>query len=279
MEITCWGARGSIPVSGPEYVKYGGDTPCIQVQSKDGRTIVVDAGTGIRRLGKQLVERGTTSLNLLFTHAHWDHLLGLPFFAPLYQEGTTIELFGAPMAQTSVRDMVSHTLKPPFFPGRVDDLSAELSYHGACSDRFAIGSVTIEPFPLSHPNGGLGYKFSEDGKTFIFLTDNELGHRHEGGLDFDGYAALCAGADVLFHDAEYTPEQAEQKKTWGHSSFVQAVDLAMAAGVSAVGLYHHNHERPDAGIDDFVARSEAAVAEGGAETRCFAVAQDLKLTL
>lgn len=257
---------------------YGGDTACLQVTTGSGKTLVIDAGTGARRLGKRLVERGVRELSLLFTHAHWDHLLGLPFFAPLYRRGTTIELFGAPMAQTSVRDMVSHTLKPPYFPVRVEDLSADLSYQGPCSDHFAIDGLVIEPFPLSHPNGGLGYKLSEGGKTFVFLTDNELGHRHEGGLTPEGYAAICAGADLLVHDAEYTPDEAVEKRTWGHSSYVQAVELALAAGVRGLGLFHHNHERSDGEVDAIVSRCQELVAARGGALRCFAVAQDMALT-
>jgi phosphoribosyl 1,2-cyclic phosphodiesterase len=279
MEITCWGARGSIPVSGREYVRYGGDTACLQVTTGDGRTVVIDAGTGARRLGRRLVDQGVTTLSLLFTHAHWDHLLGLPFFAPLYREGTRIELFGAPMAQTSVRDMVSHTMKPPYFPVRVEDLAADMAYQGSCTDLFRIGTLAVEPFPLSHPNGGLGYKLVEDGKTFVFLTDNELGHVHEGGLSVERYAAVCAGADLLVHDAEYTPEEAEKKRTWGHSSYLQAVELALAAGVQALGLFHHNHERSDAEVDAIVDRCRSIVADRRGSLHVFAVAPELKLPL
>jgi phosphoribosyl 1,2-cyclic phosphodiesterase len=277
MEITCWGARGSIPVSGREYLRYGGDTTCLEVRGADGAVVVIDAGTGARRLGERLVRDGCLDISILFTHAHWDHLLGLPFFAPLYAPGAAIDLYGAPMAQTSVREIVSQAMRPPYFPVQLEDVAAGLSFHGACAETFAIGGITITPVPLSHPNGGLGYKLQEGGATFVFLTDNELGHRHEGGLGFEGYAAFCRGADLLVHDAEYTAEEAIAKRTWGHTSVDDAVRLALAAGVPSLGLFHHNQNRTDDGVDELVAESQARAERSGSGLRCFAAAQGMGL--
>ncbi len=179
------------------------------------------------------------------------------------------------MAQTSVQEMVSRTMAPPYFPVQMDDLSANLSFDGCCeSGPFQIGSIRVSPIPLSHPNRGLGYKLEEGGKTFVFLTDNELGYRHEGGLLAPDYVAFCEGADLLLHDAEYTPDEWEQKKTWGHSSYKQAVDLAIEARVGRFGLYHHNHERSDDDVDRFVELCREEVDRSDHTMECFGAAQD-----
>ncbi len=187
MIIKIWGSRGSIPVSGREYLKYGGDTTCLEIRTKSDDIIVVDAGTGIRRLGNQLKKEECSDLNFIFTHAHWDHLMGFPFFKPLYFKNTRIHLHRCPYHSKFVEIILSKLMAPPNFPIKYADIIAELYYPDACPLEFEIGSVTVVPIALSHPNGGSGYKFVEDGRSFVFLTDNELGYIHPGGLAFGDY--------------------------------------------------------------------------------------------
>ncbi len=205
MHIKCWGSRGSIAVSGPDYLKYGGDTTCIEIRAKSGESIIVDAGTGIRRLGNQLVEDNCTVYNFLFTHSHWDHLIGFPFFKPLYLKESQIQIYRCPFPGRFIEEIVNKMMGPPHFPVRYSDLKAKILYVEACPSEFRIGSITVIPISLSHPNGGCGYKFIEDGKSFVFFTDNELGYTHPDGLQPSDYAILCQNADLIFHDAEYTP--------------------------------------------------------------------------
>ena len=235
MKITCWGARGSIAVSGMDYVKYGGDTTCVEVRSKNNDIIILDSGTGMRRLGNKLLASNERDLSILFTHAHWDHLMGFPFFKPIYMKGTTIAMYGCPYAQKSVKAMIGNIMVAPYFPVDYGLLQAEISSHSVCKESFQIGPVTITPIALSHPNMGIGYKFAEDGKSFVFLTDNELAHKHHGGLDYDDYLRFSEGADLLVHDAEYTPDQYAMTKGWGHSLYTDALRLAMEAKM-AFGL-------------------------------------------
>ena len=204
MIITCWGARGSIPVSGPEYIAYGGDTTSIEIRSENDDIILVDAGSGIRRAGNRLIAENRTSIHLIFTHAHWDHLIGFPFFKPIYRSRTHIDLYGCTFAQRSVRNILAKQMRPPYFPVDYDDISADVSYHGLCEDTFSIGPVRITPIYLSHPNRAIGYRFMERGASFVFLTDNELTHHHPGGLDFNAYRDFSEGADLFIHDAEFT---------------------------------------------------------------------------
>ena len=140
MYIKCWGSRGSIPVSGKEYIKYGGDTTCIEIRTKDDRIIIVDAGTGIRRLGNRLIEEGRFSYDIIFTHAHWDHLMGFPFFKPLYLEEARIHMQGCPFAQKYVETMLSRVMSEPNFPVRYADIHARVRYEPACAERFEIGT-------------------------------------------------------------------------------------------------------------------------------------------
>jgi phosphoribosyl 1,2-cyclic phosphodiesterase len=279
MKITCWGARGSIPVSGQEYVKYGGDTTCIEIRSKDDDIIFIDAGTGMRKLGNKLLASDKRAYNVLFTHAHWDHLMGFPFFKPIYMKGTRISMFGCPYAQASLKDILSKSMVAPYFPVDFSQLQAEITSHGVCEEMFAIGPVHITPIQLNHPNQGMGYKFTEDGKSFVFLTDNELTLRHAGGGEYQDYVRFAAGADLLIHDAEYTEAQYKMTKGWGHSVYTDALRLAMEAKVKQFGLFHHNQERSDAELDQMVDDCRRIVERDDRQTQCFAARAGMEISL
>jgi phosphoribosyl 1,2-cyclic phosphodiesterase len=275
MHVRCWGARGSIPVCGAEYLRYGGSTTCLEIRAADGSLLVVDAGSGVRRLGAEILERGEDRIHLLFTHAHWDHILGFPFFRPLYRDGIRIDIYGYPFAQASVRDMIARMMSPPYFPVKVDDVKAALEFHGDWEEPVRIGSVTVRPIRLSHPGSGLGYRFEEDGRSFVFLTDNELAYEHPGGAAFEDYVAFARDADVLFHDAEFRPEEYEGVRTWGHSTWADALRLALEAGVRRFGLFHHNQDRSDDGVDELVEAARDRAADCGADLECFAAAEGM----
>ena len=206
MIIRCYGARGSIPVSGKQYLKYGGDTTCLEIRSKNDEIIIVDAGSGIRRLGNKLLDEQRYEYNIIFTHSHMDHILGFPFFKPIYNEKAIINLMGCPTTQGDISKLLSRAMSAPFFPVQFDQLKAKINYAADCPISFSIDSIEIFPINLSHPNVGMGYKFIEDEKIFVFLTDNELGYRHRNGMTFEEYADFAKDADLLIHDAEYTSE-------------------------------------------------------------------------
>jgi phosphoribosyl 1,2-cyclic phosphodiesterase len=280
MLIRCWGSRGSIPVSGSDYVKYGGDTTCMEIRTKDDHIIIVDAGTGIRRLGNRLVEEGRYNYDVIFTHAHWDHLMGFPFFKPIYLEQTEIRMQGCPFAQRFVETMILHkVMSPPNFPVRYEDIKARIHVEPVCSERFEIGSVSVIPIRLSHPNQGNGYKFIEDGKTFVFLTDNELDFPHTGGLAFEAYQEFAADADLLIHDAEYSQEEYNLTRQWGHSVYTTALELAVNAKVKQFGLFHLNQDRTDRDVDKMVHKCREIVSDENSDLNCFAVHADMTFML
>ncbi len=279
MFIRCWGARGSIPVSGRQYLHYGGNTTCLEIRTKTDEILIVDAGSGIRELGNFLLTENRHDFTILLTHAHWDHIIGFPFFKPIYSSKTRINIWGCPFAQTSLKEMLSRTMAPPNFPVNYDALRANISYQDTCIESYQFGSMTITPIALSHPNQGSGYKFEENGKYFVFLTDNELGFQHEGGHNYETYFDFCRGADLLIHDAEYNDEEYKKTRGWGHSVYNDTLKLAMEAGVKKLGLFHHNQERFDVEIDAMIDDCREIIARRGTNLECFAVAQGTELTL
>jgi phosphoribosyl 1,2-cyclic phosphodiesterase len=279
MYLKFWGSRGSIPVSGKEYLKYGGDTTCLEIRTKSDDIIIVDAGTGLRRLGNRLAEEKRRTFNFLFTHAHWDHLMGFPFFKPLYFKRNHLIMHGCPFHSKFVETILSRVMAPPNFPVKYADIKARMSYEKACPADFSIGSVAVTPIALSHPDGGSGYKFSEDGNSFVFLTDNELGFVHPGGKSYPDYVEFCAGTDLLIHDGEYTPHEYKTFIEWGHSVYTDVLRLAREAGVKKLGLFHLNQERADAEMDEIVKTCRQHIARRTPEIECLAVAMDMTFEL
>ena len=279
MFVKIWGARGSIPVSGQEYIKYGGDTTCIEIRSKNGRVIIIDAGTGIRRLGKDLLVQGLYDYDLIFTHAHWDHIMGFPFFRPLYSDRTSLRVHGCPFTEEFVRTMLTKIMSPPNFPVTYGDLLAHIAYSDGCPEKFQIDSVTVMPIDISHPGGGKGYKFIEDGRSFVFITDHELGYTHPGGLPRESYLQFCAGADLLVLDAEFTGEEYGRHRSWGHSSYLDTLNLAMEAGVKQLALFHINQDRTDRAMDKIVEHCRRVVRESNVQVGILGACCDMTFQL
>jgi phosphoribosyl 1,2-cyclic phosphodiesterase len=282
MKIRVWGSRGSICAPGPQTIRYGGNTACVEVQTGAGKTIVLDAGSGLRLFGKELLRvKWTKEVTLLFTHAHWDHLMGFPFFTPAYLPGYTITLSGGPMAQDTIRKYLTRQMEPPFFPVDFSIMRAKFLFGCHCQNGQCPGTLDAaanqqcNAIPLSHPNGGFGYSFSEQGRKFVFLTDNELGVAHAGSASRDEYVEFCRGADLLFHDAQYTEKEYRVTRGWGHSTFAEAVDLALDAGVRRLGLYHHDPDRTDDALDEQVAFCQARIKQRGSDMECFAVGEGM----
>jgi phosphoribosyl 1,2-cyclic phosphodiesterase len=267
MKITIWGARGSVPVSGPEYLRYGGDTTCVEVRTERGEVIILDAGTGIRPLGNRILKEAKTprDLHLFLTHAHWDHVMGFPFFRPLYRKEFALHFHGCSSAQDSIRSFIEETMRPPFFPVSLSDVGANLHFAVDCTNVHEIGEVRVRSFPMNHPNEGFGFRIEERGRSLVFLPDNELNFAHAGGKTFEEYAAFASGADVLIHDAEYRPEEYERRtRGWGHSVFLDTVRLAVKAGVPKLLLWHLNQDRSDDDVDAMTEEARRAARAAGA---------------
>ncbi len=284
MRVKIWGCRGSLPTPGIDILRYGGNSTCLEIITAAGGRLIVDAGSGIRNLGKALcAEKGEREVRFLFTHSHWDHLLGFPFFLPAYASDFTLTFCSGAHAQNTIRSFLVHQMEPPYFPVGFGSIRAKVNFlcdNPRCEDRNCrCAGIEVRPIPLNHPNGGYGYKFIEGKAIFVFLTDNELSFKHPGGPDRDTFVAFCRHADLLIHDAQYTDAEYERTRGWGHSTFADATDLAMAAGVRRLGISHHDPDRSDADLNRQVVLCQERIRLAGSATECFAVAEGLELTL
>lgn len=247
MKVKFWGTRGSIPVPGKDTTIYGGNTTCLEITLQSGRTVIIDAGTGIRSLGDKLVEENTeVDIHLLITHIHWDHIIGFPFFTPINNPSTKISIDGHPNCMKGLRNTFDNKTGDGFFPIMFDDLKAEINYLDRLKNgELEIDGTVIESIPLHHPQGGFGFRFREGNKTLVFITDNELRADAKKGWTPKEYAKFCKEADILIHDSQYTPQEINERQGWGHSDYGAAFDLAYRANVKKLILFHHDPPRTD----------------------------------
>lgn len=253
MKIKFWGTRGSIPVPGKDTITYGGNTTCLEITLESGRGIIIDSGTGIRPLGERLIaDGGKVDIHLLITHIHWDHVWGFPFFDPIYDPKTKIAIDGYTTCMKGLRATFDNRMGDGFFPIKFDDLKAEIRYLDTLSHGpLKIDSVVIDSIPLQHPQGGFGFRFREGKKTLVFITDNELTEDAWAGRHPKDYIDFCRDADVLIHDAQYTPIERKQRKGWGHSDYVATFQLASQSHVKQLILFHHDPSRKDLEVVSF----------------------------
>jgi|UniRef100_A0A7C3YXD8 phosphoribosyl 1,2-cyclic phosphodiesterase len=265
MEIRFWGTRGSIPAPGPATLEFGGNTTCLEVLLRSGRRVIIDGGTGIRLLGEHLKTTvATVRIYLLLTHNHWDHLIGLPFFFPLYREDSEIQVDGWPLAYQALKRVFDDHMGDGFFPVAFEQLRSHINFQNKIArSPVVLDDVQIDALPLNHPQGCLGFRFQEEGQTMVFITDNELGL--DGGRRFPDFVKFVEGADLLIHDAQYLPEEISLHRGWGHSTYEEAVRLALEGGVKSLLLTHHDPARTDDQVRKIVSRAREIVAAAGSE--------------
>jgi phosphoribosyl 1,2-cyclic phosphodiesterase len=251
MEIRFWGVRGSIASPGADTAGVGGNTSCVEVRCGESR-LVLDAGTGLRRLGESMLREGPAGrVTLLLSHLHWDHIQGLPFFVPLYLPGTEIAVVGASSGPLSLREAFERQMSAPVFPVRLEDVPAKLGFRDIRpAERIHVGNAVITAAKLNHPGGVTAYRIEHGGRSIVYATDTE----HYACVD-PALVALARGADVLIYDSQYTPEEysgavGRPKVGWGHSTYEAGAAVARAAGVGKYVLFHHDPQRTDAAVAD-----------------------------
>ncbi|WP_428768177.1 MBL fold metallo-hydrolase [Treponema sp. HNW] len=236
-DIESENARQSFIANLPEYIygTIGGNTACLEIKNESGDRIILDAGTGIRACGKQYVHEKNAVYHLLFSHFHWDHIQGLPFFDPAYKPGTTLNIYSD---YPNMRRFLREQMQPPYFPVKMEALTKNIVWHDIKDNvPFKIGSTEVMTKSMFHPGGSHAYLFMENGKRFIYATDVELQQR-----DFqrtEENAAFFENTDVLVLDSQYTIEETAQKEGWGHSAFCYAIDFAVFWNIRHLYLFHH----------------------------------------
>jgi len=234
------GVRGSIATPGAEKTA-GGNTACVEVCAGDTR-IILDAGTGLRTLGDERMAKGPRHSTILLSHLHWDHVAGLPFFTPIYVPGHRVEIASGPNGVMSHDEAIKSLFRAPFFPVDYAHLADQVSTRELRpNDKFTIGDITITMAKLNHPDPVYGFRLEHDGQSIVYATDTE----HFSCVD-PTLKKLAAGADILIYDAQYTPEEYPAKVGWGHSTWLAGAELARAAGVPQLVLFHHDPNRTDA---------------------------------
>jgi phosphoribosyl 1,2-cyclic phosphodiesterase len=255
-KLSFWGVRGSTPTVDPGTWRYGGNTPCLELLTPDGIQIILDCGTGLRVLGSRCAAPNGTKApetHILVTHYHWDHIQGIPFFAPLYAENNHFHFYSFRskfLGRESLKQVFETQMALPYFPVNMSAMNAKRKFQEvAGGDSFHIGENKVTARWLNHPQGCLGYRIETSAGTVVYATDNEPG---DAKLD-KSLRELAAGADIFINDAQFTPEQlATTKKGWGHSSWKEGVQIAREANASTLVLFHHDPDSSDRVVDNIL---------------------------
>jgi phosphoribosyl 1,2-cyclic phosphodiesterase len=306
MKIRFWGVRGSIPTPGPETIRYGGDTTCIEVRV-GGELMILDAGSGIRRLGWHLLKEAAGDpihAHLLITHTHWDHIQGFPFFTPAFIPTNSFQIYGCSNADKKLEEILAGQMEHEYFPVGLDEMGAKMRYVEISEGRFSIGDIQLEAMFMNHPGVALGYRIEHQGNILVFTGDlepyqNPLSTVEETyqiageelsieALGADAFierlerklAKFAEGADLLIFDTAYMYDVYKaQKEWWGHSYPEYAVEIAAKAGVKQLALTHHDPLDTDDDIDAKVEHTRRLIQDLGVEIECFGAQVGLEISI
>lgn len=244
LRMRFWGVRGSTPTPTIENLTFGGNTSCVEVRTSDNQVIILDAGSGIRNLGQNLMKEAAgqpINASIFLTHFHWDHIQGVPFFAPIYGPNNKVA-FHSGIQGRPLQETLEGQMAQPYFPVKFDQVAAQRSFHlMEPESEVQVGAAKVIPFPLNHPQGATGYRVEVGGSKLVYATDYEHGH-----AELDRVLSKnIENADILIIDSQYTPAEYESHKGWGHSTWLNAVQLAREAGVKRLFLFHHDPTHDD----------------------------------
>lgn len=300
-KIKFWGVRGSIPTPGKSTLKYGGNTSCVEIRFANGTHFIMDAGSGIRELGKYLLRgKHPISAFIFISHFHWDHIQGLPFFHPAYNPDNNFTIIGSDDAVIKLDQIISFQMDPTYFPVTIEDMQAKINFKSIKEQKFEVQGVKIETIYLNHPGYALGYRMNYNDKSLIYISDNEPYNYHEisrvkirkkesKSLEdiFDSFIEnkderlikFCKNADVLIHDTQFLPDEYLDKVNWGHSPYNYTVDLAIKSKVRRLILFHHDPDHNDKTIDSIENLSKQQLKKAEISTICLAAKEGMVLEI
>lgn len=285
MWVRFWGTRGSIAKAGPSTVRYGGNTSCVEVRSDDGTVVVLDCGTGAHGLGMALLKEGVAGRgHVLVSHTHWDHIQGLPFFAPFFVPGNEWDLYGPRSLGSTLKQTLAGQMEYTYFPITHDRFGATLRYHDLVEGTFQVGGVRVTTWYLNHPALTLGYRLEADGVSVVYATDHEPHHRRlaDGGVPPKGsqderHGQFLADADLVIHDTQYTAAEYPDRMGWGHSTMEYVVDLAAHAAVRKLAMFHHDPLRDDDSLEALVGQAQVRAGNRKSSVGILAAAEGARI--
>ncbi|MCB0260360.1 MAG: MBL fold metallo-hydrolase [Calditrichaeota bacterium] len=296
IKIKFWGVRGSIPTPGPHTIRYGGNTSCVEINFPGVPRFIIDAGSGIRELGKELLLIQEPVKSYIFlSHFHWDHIQGLPFFKAAFKPVNHFVIFGCDEPDVDLTKIISMQMNPIYFPVAVDDMAARIEFRTIKEERFEVDGVTVQTQFMNHPGYTLGYRFNYQGKSVVYISDNEPFFQNRSGGEQSGtledrferfiddkeerLVEFIAGADLFIHDTQYFPDEYEQRITWGHSPYTYTVDLAVKGQVKQLVLFHHDPDHDDETVDRMAELSRQRLKNKGYVIPCFPAQERAVITL
>ncbi|MEI6126046.1 MAG: MBL fold metallo-hydrolase [Pseudomonadota bacterium] len=301
LTIVFWGVRGSLPVCSRNVLHYGGSTSCIEIIADNGTHLICDGGSGLYALSNKYMAEGIPkNLAVFITHPHWDHIQGLPFFVPAFIPGNKIVFYGCNQGSLSLRDALQQQMQTPYFPVKLTNWKADIAFTPIGETTVEVNGVTVTSAYAEHPGMTLGYRIEYKGKKVVYLPDNEPFAKFAidkvcscsaaAGDEMDmkevfledqkkNFFGFINDADLLIHDAQYTPEEYAVKVGWGHSCFEITVKVAAHGNVRHLALFHHDPSRTDAAIDEIVRRSQEIAASRGSSLQVSAASENVPITI
>jgi phosphoribosyl 1,2-cyclic phosphodiesterase len=296
MKLKFWGTRGSIPTPGKGTVRYGGNTPCVEVRLNNNNLVILDAGTGIRALGDALMAEGESVKGyLVITHPHWDHIQGFPFFKPVFISGNEFTILGAQSKAVTLRGMISDLMNKVYFPIQLNELKAKINFHPVKEGSTPISNAILTSCYVNHPAFALGYRIDAGGRSLVYISDNEPFDREvakslknvdkvivDKFLQVKGdpnqrIFDFARGADVLIHDATYTPEEYVNHVGWGHSHYLFSLKVAEEARAKKLVLFHHDQTHSDQKVDEILQKCRKVITTRNYRFECVAAAEGMEM--
>lgn len=296
MKVRFWGTRGSIPTPGRQTVRYGGNTPCVEVRLKDNKLLIFDAGTGIRGLGDELMRRKErVKACIVISHPHWDHIQGLPYFKPAFIRETELTIIGPKTKHVTLKRIFADQMDNAYFPVKLSELKANIKFRPIKEGTISIHGAKLSSLYVNHPASAFGYRLDCDGQSLVYISDNEPFDRELAasmrnvdknivkkytktkGDPNERVYRFAHGADVLIHDATYTPEQYVSRVGWGHSHYPFTLQVAHKANVRRLILFHHDQTHTDSQVDEIQRECRREIKRKNYKFDCFAAAEGMQV--